>query len=760
MRILFALTAAGMLGCTAWAAPPKDGSAIMADTLAGIHQRAIADPRDNGFLNRERAEKLEAVVADAGPAAFQLRYLLAHERLAAGQTRDAIRDLEALLTSVGMSIDAVGPQNRVVFDLLGIAYLRLGEQENCLLNPSASVCILPLAGDARHTKQEGARKAIALYEGLLRRFPEDRGTQWLLNVAYMAVGGYPSQVPARYLIPGLDRKYNTSFPAFYNVAGDVGLAVNGRAGGLSVEDFNRDGHLDLFMTAWGLSDPVHFFLADGRGGYVDHTAAAGLQGIVGGLNAVHADYDNDGYVDILILRGAWLMDAGAIPNSLLRNRGDGTFEDVTFSAGLGSMHPTQTAAWADFNLDGFLDVFVGNESGIALRQASHPSELFLNNGNGTFTEISRTVGIDLDDYVKGVVWGDVNNDGLPDLFASVLGGPNRLYLNRGGRSIETWRFEEISARAGVTKPMMSFPAWFWDYDNDGWEDLLVLSYDIGPGALHDAIAMEYLGLPRVVKRPNGAFTPVEHSRLYRNTGKSAFADVTRESGLADKVIYAMGSNFGDIDNDGWLDFYLGTGNPDFRSIIPNRMFRSVDGKRFEEVTLEGGFGHLQKGHATAFVDLDQDGDQDVYMVMGGAYQGDVSSSVLFENPGWKDRNWIALELEGRSGGANRSAIGARVEIVVADSSGATRSLWRTVRTGGSFGSGSLRLHVGLGTAVRVRRVRVLWPDAARSTSTFDNVAVNRAYHIVQGQQPAILDRPSVPFRRDQTAARSHPHAHQ
>lgn len=249
--------------------------------------------------------------------------------------------------------------------------------------------------------------------------------------------------------------------------------------------------------------------------------------------------------------------------------------------------------------------------------------------------------------------------------------------------------------------------------------------------------------------------PVEQSRLYHNNGNSTFADVTTEAGLAGKVIYAMGSNFGDIDNDGWLDFYVGTGNPDLRSIIPNRMFRSVEGRRFEEITLEGGFGHLQKGHGTAFADLDRDGDQDIYMVMGGAFQGDQFSGVLFENPGWPDRRWIALELEGRS--ANRSAIGARVELVVTEANGATRSLWRTVRTGGSFGSGSLQLHVGLGPAVRVEQLRITWPDAARSKTLYDNVAVNQAYRVVQGQPLAPLDRPPVPFRRATAASPSHGH---
>jgi hypothetical protein len=207
----------------------------------------------------------------------------------------------------------------------------------------------------------------------------------------------------------------------------------------------------------------------------------------------------------------------------------------------------------------------------------------------------------------------------------------------------------------------------------------------------------------------------------------------------------MGSNFGDLDNDGWLDFYLGTGNPDLRSVIPNRMFRSVAGSRFEEVTLEGGFGHLQKGHATAFADFDRDGDQDVYMVVGGAYEGERFANVLFENPGWPDRTWISLELEGRT--ANRSAIGARVEITAADAAGATRTIHRTIGTGGSFGAGSLTLHVGLGNAARVERLRIVWPDAGRTTDSHVGLDVNKAYHVVQGKPPVLLQRPPTPFRK-------------
>lgn len=735
----------------------------MADTLAAINAQGLSHPGANPFLNREIADSIEASVAhQTGPEALNSRHRLSEERLRAGQTEAAISQLERLMRDAGLSqngglsVDSIARKKKPVFDLLAISYLRLGEQQNCLDNPAAGVCILPLKDGGRHTHQEGARGAIARYEELLRHFPDDLGARWLLNIAYQAIGGYPDSVPKRYLIPNLTPDPKATFPVFRDIAGNVGLDITGLAGGLDIADFNGDGLLDVFTTSSGITEPVHLFLADGKGGYVDRTARAGLKGIVGGLNTIHADYDNDGDEDILILRGGWLGEAGKYPNSLLRNRGNGSFEDVTFDAGLTSFQPTHTAAWADFDLDGYLDLFVGHESySKTWGGPSHPSELFLNNRDGTFTEVSRRVGIDLDDFVKGATWGDVNNDGLPDLYVSVLYGRNRLYMNRGGKSIDSWRFEETGSAAGVELPIASFPTWFWDFDQDGWDDLLVLSYDVG-AAMPEMVAREYLGLPLEAVHDGKLIKP-EATRLYRNNHDDTFTDVTRRVGLEDKVIYAMGSNFGDLDNDGWLDFYVGTGNPSFQSIIPNRMFRNVHGKRFEEVTLPGGFGHLQKGHGTAFADLDRDGDEDIFMVLGGAYQGDRFTSVLFENPGWPDDRWITLGLQGRE--ANRSAIGARVDVVVDNADGTRRTVRRTVGTGGSFGAGSLELHVGLGRATRVREVRIRWPDSTRTRTSYTGLALDHYYRIVQGEQPVQLERPPVPFRKPVLGASLARHEH-
>lgn len=740
-----------MLAVAACGEAPKggegavNGTAQMADTLAAVYARALATPSANIFLNRARADTIKILLAgQSGAAALQNRFVLARELLQAGDTKEAIETLQALMRDAGLREDRIDAANKEVFDLLAIAWLRLGEQQNCIDNPAAQVCILPLDGEGRHKQQEGARAAIAVLARILKAFPDDHGSKWLLNVATMAIGGYPSQVPRPYLVPGLAAAKG-SFPRYPNVAGDLGLGINGLAGGLSVSDFNGDGFLDLFMTGWGLRDSIRLFLADGAGGYVDKSEVAGLRGITGGLNTIHADYDNDGDDDVLVLRGAWLGDAGAIPNSLLRNRGDGRFEDVTYQAGLGSAHPTQTAAWGDFDLDGRLDLFIGNESQVREGKRSRRSELYRNNGDGTFSEVSRQVGIDLDEFVKAVVWGDVNDDGLPDLFASVLFGPNRLYLNRGGKSPSDWRFEERGREAGVQLPLASFPAWFFDFDQDGHEDLLVLSYDNRHAtSLHEAVAREYLGLPLAILH-EGRPVAVEPSRLFRNRGDGTFEDLTHAVGLDRRAIFAMGSNFGDLDNDGWPDFYVGTGNPDLRAVIPNRMFRNREGRGLEEVTLAGGFGHIQKGHAVAFADLDRDGDEDIYEVMGGAYEGDRFANVLFENPGWPGRHWVTLELTGRA--ANRSAIGARVAITARMPGGSTRTFHHTVGTGGSFGATTLAVHAGLDRAVAIERVVVRWPDAARSTTEYRDLALDRSYRIVQGEAPVALERGAVRFKR-------------
>jgi hypothetical protein len=169
----------------------------------------------------------------------------------------------------------------------------------------------------------------------------------------------------------------------------------------------------------------------------------------------------------------------------------------------------------------------------------------------------------------------------------------------------------------------------------------------------------------------------------------------------------MGSNFGDLDNDGWLDFYLSTGYPLYDGLVPNVMYRNRQGTGFADVTTAGGFGHLQKGHAVVFADLDNDGDQDVFNNMGGAYPGDTAPDVLYENPGFPN-HWIKIRLVGTR--SNRSALGARLRLDVIED-GRPRSIHREVETGTSCGSHPLRREIGVGQARRIKTLEVYWPAA-------------------------------------------------
>jgi FG-GAP-like repeat/ASPIC and UnbV len=489
-----------------------------------------------------------------------------------------------------------------------------------------------------------------------------------------------------------------------------------------MDDFDNDGRLDLMLTAFGFEDSMHYFWNRGDGTFEDRTEAAGLSTEVGGLNCIQTDYDNDGFVDVLVLRGGWMSRDGRFPLSLLHNNGNGTFSDVTKAAGLLRFAPTQAAVWLDYDGDGWLDLFVGNES---TADDPYPCHLFHSNRDGTFTDVAKAAGVDVTAYVKGVTAGDYDNDGRPDLYLSTGGGKDNILFHNDGPQDggKGWHFTNVAARAGVTAPPVSFGTFFFDYDNDGWLDLFVAGYNSpGLGNMSETVAADYLGMP----------TEGERCRLYHNRGDGTFEDVSKAAGLY-KVIPTMGHNFGDLDNDGWLDIYLGTGNPDFSSLIPNRMFRNDGGKRFQDVTVAGNFGNLQKGHAVAFGDLDNDGDQDVFEVMGGAYLADKAYSTLFKNPGNRN-HWLTLDLEGVR--SNRRALGARIEVVV-DTRQGRRSIFRTVGSGGSFGANPFRQEIGLGDAKRIVSVKVFWPVTGE-TQGVEGIALDRRYAVREGQREARL----------------------
>ena len=734
------LTAAVTLGFPppAVAQQPDARGAGTAAMVARLGEIAAAEGPTNPYAGSVRARALAAVTPPAAlPDRLRYRSEIARHLLYAGRSEEAAAALDDILREARGDPSVSPTFVSAVRQLLALSHLRAAMQRNCVSGPAVARCSVPVRREAVHPDDGAARRAIDEYARILGDPPDEStalAAQWLLNLAYMTVGEYPFHVPERWLVPpeAFGAEYDVG--RFPDVAGRLGIDVAGRKGGSVMDDFDGDGRLDVVASSAGLfpvaagenPNQLRYFRNEGDGTFSDRTTEAGLDGLVSGLHVVQADYDNDGFLDLLVLRGAWL-DAGH-PNSLLRNNGDGTFSDVTEAAGLLMPAPTQAAAWGDYDNDGWIDLYIGNETRVDAvaggGASAYPSRLFHNNGNGTFTDVAAEAGVAVVGFVKGAVWGDYDNDGRLDLYVTRLrpDEPNRLFRNEGPDADGVWSFRDAAAEAGVEGPPVSFPTWFFDYDNDGWEDLFVSGFS---GGLADVV-LERLGRPHRGQLP----------RLYRNDRDGTFTDVTRAAGL-DRIMVGMGSNFGDLDNDGFLDLYLGTGDPDYRMLIPNLMFRNAAGRRFLDVTASGGFGHLQKGHGVSFGDLDADGDQDLYHVSGGAFEGDTFPNALYLNPGHGNR-WLTLRLEGAV--SNRAAIGARIRVVAVTPDG-DREVHVTVGSGGSFGGSSLQQEIGLGAASEIRTVAISWP-ATGETDVYTGVGLDRAYRVREGDAALTLVAPA------------------
>ena len=644
-----------------------------------------------------RLEKNDLIDPKASGAGSSLDRIMAHYGLAnlyayQGAMDKAVAQWEWAYQIATNQLTGEMPELQ---EVLGIAYLHKSEMENDVYHQPGERCIFPPRPGMRYQKTEDSQKAIVYFLKYLEHKPDALDVRWLLNLAYMTVGGYPAQVPPKYLIPLSVFESAESAPRFVDVAPEAGINTFGESAGIVVDDFDNDGFLDVLLSDYDQCGPMHFFHNNGDGTFTDRAKEAGLATQLGGYNMFQADYNNDGCLDVLVLRGAWEFPQR---KSLLRNNCDGTFTDVTAQSGLSEpATSTQAAAWADIDNDGFLDLIIGNENGAL--------QLFHNKGDGTFEDIAPAAGIANGGFAKAVAAGDYDNDGYVDFYVSLMSGTHYLFHNNHNST-----FSEMGSEAGVSKPRQSSPAWFFDYDNDGWPDLFVGSYYVSV----EESMRSYLKLP-----PNA-----ETLHLFRNMKNGTFQDVTKEAAL-DKVFMPMGANFGDIDNDGYLDIYLGTGNPSYASLLPNVMLRNHDGRFFVDVTAASGTGELHKGHGVAFADIDNDGDEDLLTQISGATPGDAHPFRLFENPG-SDGDWINLHLVGVK--SNRAAIGTRVKVTVENSGGARRSVYRTVGSGGSFGASPLAQHIGLGKSARIIELEVRWP-ASNSRQVFTEVGKNQFIEI-------------------------------
>jgi tetratricopeptide (TPR) repeat protein len=660
-------------------------------TICDLRLQSVANVKSalTGRLGPKLAETRATFSAqDVMEAHVALGQLHAYD----GEMKEAITQFEAASAIAEVEIPAALPDLR---QSLGVAYLHKAEMDNGLYRAPGDRCLLSVRGGQPLQKTEDFDKAADLFVKLLSARPDDIEAKWLLNVGHMATGGYPSQVPARYAIPPADFASAEDVGRFVDVSAKAGVDSFSLAGGVIVDDFDNDGVLEILTSNFDSCGQMRLFRRGPDGTFADQAAKAGLSEQLGGLNLLQTDYNNDGCRDVLVLRGGWEL---AQRKSLLRNNCDGTFTDVTVASGLAKpATSTQTATWTDIDNDGWVDLFVGNEDS--------PSQLFRNRGDGTFEDIAVPAGVARTAFTKAVHSGDFDNDGYPDLYVSNLRSANLLFRNNRNRT-----FTEVGAAAGVTGSDRGFPAWFFDYDNDGFDDLFVSSYFLSI----EENARSYMRLP-----PNA-----KTMKLYRNLGNGSFKDVTVEANMA-KVYMPMGSNFGDIDNDGFLDIYLGTGSPSYAALKPSVLLRNRDGKSFVDVTASSGTGEMHKGHGVAFADLDNDGDEEIVFKVGGATPGDAHAFRLFENPG-HGNDWLGLSLVGVK--TNRAAIGARIKVTVETPGGQRRSLYRTVNSGGTFGASPLQQHIGLGQAARIVDVEVFWP-VSNTRQHFANVAKNQVVEI-------------------------------
>jgi hypothetical protein len=570
---------------------------------------------------------------------------------------------------------------------------------------------------------------------------------------------------------------NQYYPPFLTEALEFGMIRYG-PGGITAVDYDNNGLYDLFIPD-GVESKL--FRNRGDGTFEDVTREAGLAGLDGVSVAVFADYDNDGHKDLFVSRTFR-------PNQLFHNNGDGTFTDVTKESGLAADNCTTVAAWADYDNDGFLDLYVGRY--MDPRKAipttfyarnGEPNQLYHNNGDGTFTNVTDRAGVGEKGLCLGVVWGDFNDDGYPDLYVVNDFGRKTLYRNNGDGT-----FTDLTVKTNTLAYGAGMSASFVDYDNDGKFDYYVThirsehawyaeaptvkrymlrSLTEGTWKTDMPLYMEImrqsgLGFVRVFQQMASGNT------LLRNKGDGTFEDAT-EKANANPPGWFWGACFADFDNDGWQDVYAANGwvyngkdseiELDFLNnvVVNQRQYKTgifFDPKYFASSSWHGwernrylrnnGDGTFSElGHATgtdlllnsrgvAVADFWNRGVMDI------AVSASTGRHALLKNLVGVDRNWLQVELIGTV--SNRDAVGARVAIYAGEQQQA-----REVVLGDSYGSQSaLRLHFGLGPSAKVDKLIVRWP-CSKAIQTFENVAANRIIQITEGDSNLIEKRYAV-----------------
>ena len=519
-----------------------------------------------------------------------------------------------------------------------------------------------------------------------------------------------------------------------SVSGISWMHVNGRspmahlpetvAPGCGFIDFDNDGWMDIYLVNSGPCDffeplqPLRNALYHNNrdGTFTDVTQKAGVPGNAYGMGVAVGDYDGDGFPDLYVTQ---------YPHSILyRNNRDGTFTDVTAKAGVAAPGWATSAVWFDYDNDGRLDLFVcrfvdysksklkfcGDTLTGERRYCipsiydSMPCWLFHNNGDGTFTDVSKESGIS-QSLAKawGVVAADINNDGLMDLYVTNDTVPNFLFANRG-----KGKFEEIGTLAGVGvnafgKPRSGMGVDAADYDQDGWIDLFEANVD------HELYSQ------------------------YHNDKNEAFSDAAPQTGIgaATRLMSGWGLKFFDYDNDGDLDLLLCNGHPDdtvdkriegVKFLEPLLLFHNT-GKGFENVSQQSGsiFSKALSGRGLAIGDFDNDGAIDLLVAQNNA------APVLLRNNIGRQNHWLGVRLIGSK--SNIDAIGAKVTYQSGD--------WRRHQFkvgGGSYlSSHDPRMVLGVGKRSKIDWLEVKWPEPAGKTERITDLPIDRYITIVEGE---------------------------
>ena len=513
---------------------------------------------------------------------------------------------------------------------------------------------------------------------------------WLLRLAYEGMGRAVGALPLgqRFQIPGEELDPDSAGRLrFTEVGKALGVAKVGGAGASAFADYDNDGDADLLVA--GCDTLIALFRNDG-GKFTDVTIEAGLHELESGSSTNLVDYDNDGHLDIYCGRNGW---SGPAPNVLLRNRGDGTFEDRSKESGLDDPGSGTASLWSDFDRDGLLDVFIAN----GVIGDGHTNRLYRNRGDGTFEDATERAGLAESRRWRtiGAAIGDYDRDGDPDIFVNGWGeAPNRLYRNGGNG-----RFEEVAEEARVTGPRHSGTATFFvDVNNDAYPDLLVTSLAGWESALK--------GLAGKIVPTGPQELPWDAPRLYRNDRDGTFSDITFESGLV-RSLGVMGGNAGDLDNDGYVDLYLATGGRDLKRLEPDVFYHNTGDGTFGDLGRHSPLGDLRKGQGFSLADLDLDGDLDIYAPRGGFFHGDHRANHLYRNEAGNENHWSHLRLRGTK--SNRFAVGAQVTLESGEF-----VQYREVGGGSGFGSThSYPVEFGLGDRTKIDEIEILWPSGER-----------------------------------------------